>query len=70
MAQHARWLVGVCGRLFRRDALAGQSFANAHEIVRAMQAATAQLNHRAKSWIWGRPPKTRRHLRRLFSYRL
>jgi len=31
--------------LLRRDALfAGHSFANAHEIERAMQVATAQLN--------------------------
>lgn len=57
-------------RLFRRDALAGQSFANAEEIEHATQVATAQLNHRAKPWVWGRPPKTRRHLHRLFSYRL
>jgi hypothetical protein len=25
---------------------------------------------RAKPWVWGRPPKTPRHRRRLFSYRL
>jgi hypothetical protein len=57
-------------RLFRRDALAGQSFANPDEIEQATQVATAQLNHRAKPWIWGRPPKNRRHLHRLLSYRL
>jgi hypothetical protein len=57
-------------RLFRRDALAGQSFANPSEIEQATCVATAQLNHRAKPWVWGRPPKTRRHLHRLFSYRL
>jgi transposase len=57
-------------RLFRHDALAGQSFANADEIEQATRIATAQLNHRAKPWVWGRPPKTRRHLHRLFSYRL
>ncbi|GHO60741.1 hypothetical protein [Ktedonobacter robiniae] len=33
--------------MFRRDALAGQSFANADEIEQAMQAATTQLNNRA-----------------------
>ncbi|HEX4207120.1 MAG TPA: hypothetical protein VHZ51_23560 [Ktedonobacteraceae bacterium] len=70
MAEFAGGLVGVCGRLFRRDAFAGQSFANADEIERAMQVATAQLNHRAKPWVWGRPPKTRRHLHRLLYYRL
>jgi hypothetical protein len=57
-------------RLFRRDAFAGQSFANADEIEQATRVATAQLNHRAKPWVWGRPPKTRRRLRRLFYYRI
>ena len=57
-------------RLFRRDAFAGQSFANAKEIEQAMSVATTQLNRRAKPWIWGRPPKTQRHLHRRFSYRL
>lgn len=57
-------------RLFRRDALAGQSFADATEIDEARRVATKQLNHRAKPWVWGRPPRTRRHLHRRFSYRL
>src|SRR5262252_8332437 len=57
-------------RLFRRDALAGQSFANADEIEQATRVATAQLNRRAKPWIWGRPLKTLRHLHRLLCYRL
>jgi hypothetical protein len=25
---------------------------------------------RAKPWVWGRPPRPRRHLRRCFVYRL
>jgi len=57
-------------RLFRRDALAGQSFANPDEIEQATRVATAQLNHRAKPWVWGRPPKFPRHHRRLFCYRI
>ena len=57
-------------RLLRRDALAGQSFANPDEIEQATRVATAQLNHRAKPWIWGRPPKFPRHHRRLFCYRI
>ena len=55
-------------RLFRRAALAGQSFADDHEIDQATTVATAQLNHHAKPWVWGRPPKPRRHLRRLLVY--
>ncbi len=42
-------------RLFRRDALAGQSFANADEIEQATRITTAQLNRRANPWVWGRP---------------
>jgi hypothetical protein len=57
-------------RLFRRDALAGQSFANSDEITLATRTATVQLNRRAKPWVWGRPPKTRRYLHRLLTYRL
>jgi hypothetical protein len=57
-------------RLLRRDALAGQSFANAEEMEQATRITTAQLNRRANPWIWGRPPKDHRHYRRLFCYRL
>jgi transposase len=57
-------------RLFRRDALAGQSFANPSEIEQARGVATTQLNARAKPWIWGRPPKSPRHRRRLFCSRI
>lgn len=72
MPKGACWLTLQEGwwRLLRRDALAGQSFANADEIEQATLVATAQLNRRAKPWIWGHPPKTRRHLHRLFCYRL
>jgi hypothetical protein len=42
-------------RIFRRQALAGQSFTGPDEIARATQVATAQLNARARPWIWGRP---------------
>ena len=57
-------------RLFRRDALAGQDFANPTEIDQARRVATAQLNARAKPWVWGRPPKAKRQYRRLFCYRI
>jgi hypothetical protein len=57
-------------RPFRRDALAEQSEASADEFEQATRITTAQLNRRAKPWIWGRPPKDHRYYRRLFSYRL
>jgi len=47
-------------RIFRSQALAGQAFADPDEIAHATQVATAQLNARARPWIWGRPqPKPR-----------
>jgi len=58
------------GRLFRHDALAGQSFAEHTEIEYATQVATQQLNRRAKPWVWGRPAPPPRQLRRRFVYGL
>ena len=56
--------------IFRRHALAGQTFADSTEIARATEVATTQLNSRAKPWVWGRslpPPRVRR---RHFTYLL
>ena len=55
-------------RLFRREAFAGQSFADAEEIDLATRVATDHLNARAKPWVWGRPPPPQRTLRRRFVY--
>jgi hypothetical protein len=57
-------------RLFRKAALAGQTFADHTEIALATSVATAQLNQRAKPWIWGRPQRPPRYRRRTFLYRL
>jgi DDE superfamily endonuclease len=57
-------------RLFRREAFAGQSFADAREIDLATRVATEHLNARAKPWVWGRPPPPQRTLRRRFMYYL
>jgi transposase len=57
-------------RIFRKTALAGQSFADPDEIAHATQLATAQLNARARPWIWGRPQPKPRSYRRRFTYTL
>ena len=57
-------------RLLRREALAGQTFADYDEIAHATAVATRQLNHRAQPWIWGRPPSPPRYRRRLYVYRI
>ncbi len=57
-------------RLFRREAFARQSFATPKEITLATRVATCRLNARARPWVWGRPPPTPRHRRRVFVYHL
>lgn len=57
-------------RLLRREAFAGQTFADYDEIARATAVATQQLNQRAQPWVWGRPQKPPRHKRRFFIYRI
>ena len=50
-------------RIFRKAALAGQSFAGPDEIEHATRLATAQLNVRAKPWICFAAPGVRRPTR-------
>jgi hypothetical protein len=57
LPKRACWLSMQQGwwRIFRRRALAGQSFAGPGEIARAARVATGQLTARARPWIWGGP---------------
>ncbi|MEU1510511.1 IS630 family transposase [Kitasatospora sp. NPDC005748] len=57
-------------RIFRKAALAGHSFADPDEITQATRIATAQLNARARPWIWGRPAPPTRQLRHRYVYLL
>jgi hypothetical protein len=49
----ARWLNPheAWWRLFRKEALAGQTVADGHEIDRTATVATRLLNRRAQPWI-------------------
>ncbi len=53
IATGACWLNRQEGwwRLYRREALAGQDFADAKEIDQATQVAMAHLNARASPWV-------------------
>lgn len=57
-------------RLLRKEAFAGQDFADTDEIAYAVELTTQHLNRRAKPWVWGRPPPVHRRLRRRFVYLL
>lgn len=63
-------LQAPCWRLFRREALGGQTFADGNELEQASQIATQQLNRPAKAWVWGRGARTARYRRRAFVYHL
>ena len=60
----------IVRRIVRRTAIAGQCFADPDDIDYATRIATAQLNTRAKPWVWGRPPPSPRRYRRRFIYTL
>jgi hypothetical protein len=62
--QEPRW------RMFRRQGLAGQELASGNDIRRVTEVATAQLNAKAKPWIWGRPPPPKRVYRLKMTYRI
>ncbi|MDV9168546.1 hypothetical protein R6V09_00075 [Streptomyces sp. W16] len=74
--QHVFIPVGACWpnlqegwwRIFRKAALAGQSFTGPAEIEHATRLATSQLNTRAQPWVWGRPAPPTRLLRRRYVY--
>ena len=70
LPKRAAWLNLQEGwwRLLRREAFAGQTFANRTEIVQATAVATHQLNQRAQPWVWGRPKKPSRYKRRVFRF--
>jgi DDE superfamily endonuclease len=57
-------------RMSRRQGLAGQELANPADIHHATTVATAQLNAKAKPWIWGRPPPPKRAYKLTLTYRI
>jgi hypothetical protein len=57
-------------RLLRKEAFAGQTFADCADIERVVTGPTAWLNHRTRPCVWCHQPPTPRRYRRLFTYRL
>jgi hypothetical protein len=57
-------------RIFRRHALAGQTFADPGGDRPGHRVATDQLNSHARPWVRGRPPPPPRPRRRRFTYLL
>jgi transposase len=69
----AQWTLDTLARAARDAGVAvgrSQTFADSDEIAHATEVATAQLNARARPWIWGRPQPEPRSYRRRFTYTL
>ncbi|WP_344598921.1 transposase [Streptomyces violaceusniger] len=55
-------------RIFRKAALAGQSFAGPPEIDQATRPGTSPAQRPSPAMIWGRPAPPTRRLRRRYVY--
>jgi hypothetical protein len=61
---------GARSRRQNQQGLAGQELASSTDIRTVTAVATAQLNAKAKPWIWGRPPPPKRVYRLKMTYRI
>jgi hypothetical protein len=68
----AAWLNLIEGfwKILRQRALAGRSCTSTEEVVEALEADVADWNRHPTPFLWGRPPKPTRRLKRRFVYRL
>ena len=68
----AAWLNLIEGfwKILGQRALAGRDCASAHEVDQALHAGVADWNRQPTPFLWGRPPKPTRHLKRTYVYRI
>jgi len=68
----AAWLNLIEGfwKVLTRRALHGRTCRSAAEVAAALQAGVADWNARPTPFLWGRPPKPTRRLRRVYTYRI
>ncbi|HEU5349007.1 MAG TPA: hypothetical protein VFU63_10395 [Ktedonobacterales bacterium] len=68
----AAWLNLIEGfwKILRQRALAGRACSSTAGIDQALQAGVAAWNQRPTSFLWGRPLKPHRHLKRCCTYRV
>jgi hypothetical protein len=68
----AAWLNLIEGfwKVLGQRALDGRDCRSADEVTAALEAGVADRNHRPTPFLWGRPPKPKRHLKRTYVYRI
>ena len=68
----AAWLNLIEGfwKVLNQRALAGRVCRTVAEVEAALQAGVADWNRRPTPFVWGRPAKPKRHLKRAYVYRI
>jgi hypothetical protein len=68
----AAWLNLIAGfwKILGQRALAGRAGRRPQEVDAALQAGVADWNQQPTPFLWGRPPKPKRHLKRKYVYRI
>jgi transposase len=72
LPKHAAWLNLIEGfwKILRQRALAGRGCASVEAVDQALSAGVADWNRRPTPFLWGRPPRPKRALKRLYVYRI
>jgi DDE superfamily endonuclease len=70
--KRAAWLNLIEGfwKILRQRALDGRVCSTTDEVDQALQAGVADWNRRSTPFLWNRPPKPKRHLKRAYTYRI
>jgi DDE superfamily endonuclease len=72
MPKQAAWLNLIEGywKILDQRALAGRDFAGPDAVAQALHATTNAWNAQPTPFLWGRPPKPTRQLKRSYVYRI
>lgn len=72
LPKRAAWLNLIEGfwKILRQRALAGRVCSTTDEVDQALQAGVADWNRRPTPFLWNRPPKPQRLLKRRYVYRI
>ena len=72
LPKRAAWLNLIEGfwKILRQRALAGRDCQRTDDVDAALQAGVAEWNQQPTPFLWGRPPTSRRCLKRTYVYRI
>jgi hypothetical protein len=72
LPKRAAWLNLIEGfwKILRQHALAGCDGDGTDAVDAALHAGTSDWNQRPTPFLWGRPPKPKRHLKYTYVYRI